>query len=92
MASGPELIDLIRAGKAEPPSGIRTLGLDGTHRWFSEIEPGGVELAWDADDGHRNLEARCCAAGRSPSPTRPYSSRRTPSVARGSRAAWRKSA
>jgi acyl-coenzyme A thioesterase PaaI-like protein len=56
MTSGPELIELIRAEKAEPPSGIRTLGLDRAHRWLTVVEPGHVELEWEVDGDHLNLE------------------------------------
>jgi acyl-coenzyme A thioesterase PaaI-like protein len=51
-----ELIEAIRAGRGEPPSGIRTLGLDETHRWLDFVEPGHVQFTWAVDDAHRNLE------------------------------------
>ena len=56
MTTGPELIDLIRAEKSSPPSGIRTLGLDQTHRWLDSVEPGRVALTWTVDDRYLNLE------------------------------------
>lgn len=56
MATGMELVEDIRAERADPPSGIRTLALDGTHRWIRRLEPGRVELEWDIDREHDNLE------------------------------------
>lgn len=51
-----ELIELIRTERADPPSGIRTMGLDRTHRWITELAPGRVVMAWLVDDLHDNLE------------------------------------
>lgn len=56
MVTGMQLIDEIRAERAAPPSGIRTLGLDSTHRWIRHLEPGRVELEWPIDRSHDNLE------------------------------------
>lgn len=56
MLTGMELIDAIRRQEAEPPSGIRTLGLDRTHHWLTKVEPGVVELVWDVEPAYQNLE------------------------------------
>ena len=56
MTTGLDLVDAIRAGRATPPSGITTLGLDGTHHWLTTVEPGHVVMAWPVDDAHMNLE------------------------------------
>ena len=53
---GMELIDAIRQERSEPPSGIRTLGLDGTHRWLTDLKPGVAEFAWEVDPAYLNLE------------------------------------
>ncbi|TFV88055.1 hypothetical protein E4P40_10520 [Blastococcus sp. CT_GayMR20] len=50
------LVRAIRDEQAEPPSGIRTLGLDRTHRWLRSVEPGRVLLDWLVDDAYLNLE------------------------------------
>ncbi len=57
MSTGMELLEAIRAERADPPSGIRTLGLDVTHRWITSLSPGRVQFAWPIDDHHFNLEA-----------------------------------
>jgi acyl-coenzyme A thioesterase PaaI-like protein len=56
VVTGMALIDAIREERAEPPSGIRTLGLDGTHRWLRSVQPGHVALDWPVDDAYLNLE------------------------------------
>lgn len=56
MTSGLELVELIRSERAQPPSGIRTLGLDKAHTWIRKVEPGHVELKWEVDADHLNLE------------------------------------
>lgn len=56
MTSGRELVELIRAEKADPPSDIRTLGLDRAHTWITKMEPGHVELEWEVGEDHLNLE------------------------------------
>jgi acyl-coenzyme A thioesterase PaaI-like protein len=56
VATGMELIEAIRDERAQPPSGIITLGLDVTHRWLVDLRPGHVELDWPVDDRHLNLE------------------------------------
>jgi len=55
-ASGMELIEAIRSERADAPEGIRTLGLDRTHRWITELEPGRVTLMWPYDPAYANLE------------------------------------
>jgi acyl-coenzyme A thioesterase PaaI-like protein len=54
--NGMELVEAIRAERADPPSGISTLGLDKTHRWITSVEPGRVTLSWEVDDAYLNLE------------------------------------
>lgn len=49
-------VGAIRARQAEPPPGIRALGLDVVHRWITRLEPGEVDLAWEVDGTHANLE------------------------------------
>ena len=56
MTNGMDMIRAIREERAAPPSGIATLGLDRTHRWITALEPGHVELEWEVDDAHLNLE------------------------------------
>lgn len=56
MSYGMDLIQDIRAGRATPPSGIVALGLDGSHRWLTTIEPGRAVMRWPVDAGHLNLE------------------------------------
>src|SRR4051812_13314317 len=51
-----EMIAAIRAERADPPSGIRTLGLEGTHRWLTVLEPGHATFEWPVDEAHSNLE------------------------------------
>ena len=50
------LVDAIRQERSDPPAGIRTLGLDRTHRWITALEPGRVELTWPVDPAYFNLE------------------------------------
>lgn len=57
MATGMDLVNAIREERADPPSGIRTLGLDRTHRWLTVVEPGHVEMRWEVDDAYFNLES-----------------------------------
>lgn len=56
MATGMDLVNAIRDGKAEPPSGIRTLELDRTHHWITSLEPGHIVLEWPYEDRYENLE------------------------------------
>lgn len=56
MVTGMALIDAIRSETSDPPSGIRTMGLDGTHRWLESLEPGHARFRWPVDDAHLNLE------------------------------------
>ena len=56
MSTGVEKIQAICDERADPPSGIRTLGLDGTHKWITTLEPGHVEFTWPIDERHHNLE------------------------------------
>ena len=56
MPTGPELLQAIQEERADPPSGIATLGLDGTHRWLERLEPGRALFHWDVDDAYMNLE------------------------------------
>jgi len=56
VVTGMALVDAIREERTEPPSGIRTLGLDATHRWLRSVEPGHVVLDWAVDDAYLNLE------------------------------------
>jgi len=56
MSTGIELVEDIRAGRATPPSGITTLGLDRTHEWLTVVESGHVVLEWPVDTDHSNLE------------------------------------
>jgi len=56
MGYGMDLIREIREERAAPPSGIVTLGLAGSHRWLTDIEPGRVEMRWPVDASHHNLE------------------------------------
>ena len=53
---GMEFIDAIRHERTEPPAGIKTLGLDRTHRWITNLGPGRVELTWPVDPAYFNLE------------------------------------
>ncbi len=53
---GMDLINAIRAEKAEPPAGIRTLALDRTHRWITDLSPGRVVFTWTVDPAYFNLE------------------------------------
>lgn len=54
--TGMELIEMIRAGKASPPSGIATLGLDRTHRWDLTVSPGQASFRWAVDERYLNLD------------------------------------
>lgn len=54
--NGMELIEAIRAERADPPSGIVTLGLAGTHHWLTDLGPGHAVFEWPVDDAHANLE------------------------------------
>lgn len=54
--TGMALIEAIRGGSVTPPSGISTMGLDGTHRWITGLEPGKVTMEWEVDPGYLNLE------------------------------------
>lgn len=56
MTHGPALIDAIRGEKAEPPPGIKTLGLDAAHRWISRLEGGEVDMTWAFDPAYTNTE------------------------------------
>jgi acyl-coenzyme A thioesterase PaaI-like protein len=56
MTTGMQMIEAIRAERAAPPSGIRTLGLDLTHRWITDLGPGHVTFAWPVGSDHFNLE------------------------------------
>lgn len=56
MGYGMDLIRDIREERATPPSGIVTLGLDGSHRWLTDVEPGRAEMRWPVDSAHLNLE------------------------------------
>ena len=56
MSDGMSVIAAIRAEQAEPPSGIRTLGLDVVHRWITHLGPGAVDLEWEVDHAYSNLE------------------------------------
>jgi len=51
-----DLIRDIREGRGSPPSGIVALGLDGSHRWLTNVAPGKAEMKWPVDDAHMNLE------------------------------------
>lgn len=51
-----DLIQDIREERAVPPSGITALGLAGSHRWLTSLEPGRVEMRWPVDALHLNLE------------------------------------
>jgi acyl-coenzyme A thioesterase PaaI-like protein len=53
---GMELIDAIRQERSDPPSGIRTLGLDVTHRWLTQLERGRARFTWTVDPAYLNLE------------------------------------
>lgn len=54
--NGAELLQAILDERADPPSGIATLGLAGTHRWLTEIAPGRAVFAWPVGTSHHNLE------------------------------------
>lgn len=54
--SGMKLLDDIRAGRADAPAGIKTLGLEGTHRLVTRWEPGAVDMLWPVDGAYANLE------------------------------------
>ncbi len=56
MTTGKKLVDEIRAGRATPPPGIATLGLDVTHRWITVQEPGVTTFVWTVDPAYSNLE------------------------------------
>ena len=56
MLRGIRLIDATRQGKADPPTGIRTLGLDGTHHWIVDLGPGTTTFRWPVDPACLNLE------------------------------------
>jgi acyl-coenzyme A thioesterase PaaI-like protein len=56
VPTGIELVEAIRAGRAEPPPGIATLGLDRTHEWLTAVEPGRVEMVWEVEGRYANLE------------------------------------
>jgi acyl-coenzyme A thioesterase PaaI-like protein len=56
VTHGPALIDAIRGERAEPPPGIRTLGLDAAHRWITRLEGGEVDLTWAFDAAYTNAE------------------------------------
>lgn len=53
---GMDLINAIREERADPPAGIRTLGLDGTQRWITELSPGRVVFTWTVDPAYFNNE------------------------------------
>jgi hypothetical protein len=44
VLTGMALVEAIRKEQTDPPSGIRTLGLDVTHHWIESLEPGRVVL------------------------------------------------
>lgn len=56
MVTGMALVDAIRNEESAPPSGIATLGLGGTHRWLTTMEPGHAVMTWPVDDRYLNLE------------------------------------
>lgn len=56
MVTGMALVDAIRNEEADPPSGIATLGLGGTHHWLTTMEPGRAVMTWPVDDRYLNLE------------------------------------
>ena len=55
-ATGMQLIEDIRAGRASPPSGIATLGLDRAHHWLTEVSPGAITMVMPFAETHLNLE------------------------------------
>jgi acyl-coenzyme A thioesterase PaaI-like protein len=56
MVTGMALIEAIRSETSDPPSGILTLGLGGTHRWLETLGVGRAVFHWPVDDAHLNLE------------------------------------
>ena len=53
---GMDLVNAIRTEQAEPPDGIKTLGLDTTHHWITDLSPGRVVFKWTVDPAYFNLE------------------------------------
>ena len=54
--TGMELVEAIREGKPDPPSGIESLGLTGSHQWLTEIAPGAATMRMPFSEAHLNLE------------------------------------
>lgn len=56
MPTGMDLIEAIKREEHDPPAGIATLGLAGTHRWLTELAPGRAAFSWPVDPAYANLE------------------------------------
>lgn len=53
---GMDLVQAIREERSDPPAGIRTLQLDRTHHWITDISPGRVVFEWEVEPAYFNLE------------------------------------
>lgn len=56
MTTGMELIQAIREGRQQPPTGIATLKLDKGPEWIRTVEPGAASMVWPVSDEYKNLE------------------------------------